>query len=119
MKNIQFTSRGTGYEILAVATLAEFFSLVGIFFGFLIPALGKIHEAPWILAAIATGSVLFVWSVFRLIEPSSYNRNWQIAGVILVPLYSLVLILAAYVGLGWLIEHTIQQIQDGFDILRA
>jgi hypothetical protein len=112
MKNIQFTSRETDYNFLIPLALLASFGAAGVFLGLLMPTHGQIHEAPWILAAISVGVALFVWSVFRLIEPAHYNRGWKIAEVTLVPLYWLVLVLAAYVCLGWLIEHSIQQMQD-------
>jgi hypothetical protein len=112
MKNIQFTSRETDYRLLVPLALLAFFAAAGVFLGLLMPTHSQIHEAPWILAAISVGSALLVWSVFRLFEPAHYTRGWKIAEVTLVPLYWLVLVLAAYVCLGWLIEHSIQEMQN-------
>lgn len=111
MKNIQFTSREMDYKFLAALAALASFAAAGIFLGLLMPRGGQIH-APWIFAAVSVGFALLVWSVFRLVEPSRYTRGWKIAEITVVPLYWLALILAAYIGFGWLIEHTIQQMQN-------
>ena len=113
MKNVQFTSRDTDYKFLAALALLTSFAVAGIFAGLFMPTgFGGIHEAPCILAAISVGLVLFVWSVFRLIKPAGYDRNWQIAGIVLVPLYWLLLLLAVDISLGWLVDKSIQEMQD-------
>lgn len=113
MKNIQFTSRKTDYKILPLIALLASFAVVGIFVGLFVPAgYGGIHGAPWILAAISAGLALFVWSVFRMIEPAGYSRNWQIAEMILVPLYSLMLTLGAGLCVALLIQWSIREMSE-------
>jgi hypothetical protein len=68
--------------------------------------------APAILIIVSIGSAAFVWSIFRLIRPVRANRGWQIAEMVLVPLYWLVLLLAADVLLGRLFRDSIQEMQN-------
>ncbi|HUA65666.1 MAG TPA: hypothetical protein VME24_07450 [Alphaproteobacteria bacterium] len=106
MKNIRFAAQKTGWKILAPLALFTSFAAAGIL---IIPF---IPEEWRILATIAVGLALFTWSVFRLIKPVGYDRNWQIAEMILVPLYSLMLTLVAAVCVVWLIQHSRQELQD-------
>lgn len=112
MKTIHFTSRETGWKISAALALLPSFAVLGTFVVLFATGSGGIKGAPWILVAISVGLALFVWSVFRLIKPIGYDCNWQIAELILVPLYSLMLALAATVWVAWLIQRSIRELDD-------
>lgn len=106
MKNIQFTSRETDYKILPPFALLASFAIAGAFAGLFLPSgYDVISGTPAILAAMSAGLALFVWSVFRIIKPVYYDRNWKIAEVVTVPLYSLILTLAAAISVSWLIQR--------------
>ena len=115
MKNIQFTSQETVLKILGPSLLVAASAVTGSFIGFLMPAGNpRIHGMPLVLAAISPGLALFTWSLFRLIKPARYDRQWQIAEMVLVPLYSLMLTLAAAVYVSWFIQRSAQELQDVF-----
>jgi hypothetical protein len=112
MKNVQF-SRETVSTVLTALALLPSFAISGVLVGLCVPAkFSDISQVPQVLAAISVGLALFVWSIFRLIKPVGYNRNWEIAEMTLVPLYSLMLALAATVWVAWLIQRSIQELED-------
>ncbi len=110
MKNIQFTSRRTDYNVLAFATVIGTFAIAGFFIGVFI-------SMPFSLtnAAISVGSAIFAWSVFRFIRPVRYDRNWQIAEFMLVPAFWLLLTLALDV---WLVSNATNWLVEVQEILR-
>ena len=115
MKNIQLTQRETDLKVLAVTTKAgAFFIVGGIVWLFTILSCGgdyQLPQLPFINFVISIGAALFVWSIFKLIEPRRYSRNWQIAGFIFVPLVWLLLVLASDVG----IHNVIQAYRENLD----
>lgn len=118
MKNIQFTSRETDCKILPPLALLAAFATAGALFGFFMPTgYGVINGMPGIFAAISVGLTLFVWSIFRLIKPVYYDRNWKIAEVVTVPLYSLILTLAAGVCVAWLIQRSLHGLWEITDTI--
>ncbi len=113
MQNIQFTSQETDLKILGPLALLAPSAVAGVFVGLFMPVgYGGIHGASWILAVISVGLALFTWSLFRLIKPVCYDRQWQTAEMILVPLYSLTLTLVAGLCIAWLIQLSIQEMSD-------
>jgi hypothetical protein len=112
MKNIQLTQRETDLKVLAVATKAGVFLIVGgVVWLFTLLSCGSDFRLPLINSIISMGVALFVWSIFKLIEPRRYSRNWQIAGFIFVPLVWLLLVLASDVG----IHNVFQAYRENLD----
>jgi len=106
MKNLQLTSRKTNAKVLTALASVGFFAIAGELIGCFVPA------AACALAVISVGLAVFVWSIFRLIKPGRYDRSWNLAEVILVPLCWLMLLLAVYVSLGWAINRWNQELQN-------
>lgn len=131
MNKIQVVSGRTVRKTLAVLAWVGFFS-ISAGFGFCLElgpsddtwlqffnfwgysSYSLMVHAALINAAISIGIALLAWSSFRLVQPAHPNRNWQIAEVILVPLFWLLLLVAADVSLCWFVERSIQDFQDSF-----
>jgi hypothetical protein len=129
MKNIQLTSWKTDQIVLPVLTLVGFLLLAAGFGcclvsgpsdylnwwqGFSLLHFYLLSRASSINAGISVGLALFIWSVFMLIRPAYPDRNWQTAEVILIPLFWLLLLVAADLSLLWLVQHSVQRFQDIF-----
>jgi hypothetical protein len=116
MKNIQLTNRETDLKVLAVAAKAgAFIAVGGIAWLFTLLSCGcgcatdaqfdsVDHQLPFINFLVSIGAALFVWSVYHLIAPYRDSRNWQIAGLIFVPLVSLLFLVAIDVGIHYVIQ---------------
>jgi hypothetical protein len=114
MKNIQLTERETDLKVLAATTKAgAFLAVGGIVWLFTLLSSGgdyQLPQLPFINFVISISAALFVWSLYHLIAPLRYSRNWQIVGFIFVPLVWLLLMVAGDVG----IHNVIQNDQVSF-----
>lgn len=93
MRNIRFSSRETDSKALAVIGALAVSGIIG----YLLPTPvfpGQILHIQIIDAIIAIGLAVFVWSVFRLVEPRRYGQRWMVAKIIGIPFVWLLLVVA-------------------------
>ena len=111
MKNIQLTQREND---LAITKVMGYLAMAGVIGLFLTPPPNGIDQLPLINGAISLAIALLVWSTFKLIEPLRYSRNWQIAKVIFVPLFWLLLVAAIDLGIYYAIQGDRTQLEEIF-----
>jgi hypothetical protein len=100
MKTTQFNSREAVLQALAAFGAILSFAVAGIFSAFFMS--DPPDDALLILPAISVGLALFVWAFFRLVRPFHAGHSWQIAELVLVPLYWFPIFLAVAAWIGWL-----------------
>jgi hypothetical protein len=113
MKNIQLTQRETDLKVLAVmAKAGAFFIIGGIAWLFTLLSWSSDYQLPFINFVLSIAAALFAWSIYHLVAPRRYSRDWQIAGLIFIPAVWLLLVLAGDVGIHSVIQSNQFQLEE-------
>ncbi len=106
MNNIQSWSRDVGRKIGCVGIL-----ILAGFVGFLLPVPLGSWESATVDAFVTMALLVFAWGAFHLVRPIRYNRKWQVAGYVAIPLVWICLVAA----LGCWLHHIQGIFYQGLD----
>src|ERR1041384_2137708 len=90
MRDIEIWSRNTDWKILITVG----WLLLAIVAGFIVPAPAPLDHIQPLVALMTMFLMIFVWALFRLVQPARWSRKWSVAELIVVPAAWLLLVVA-------------------------